>query len=165
MQKKFEINRKKIKGTCKSGRKVVTHDSKSDLPLVQSELDFISFSHFFKGDPDMLEEISVMEDDKILFLAADKNGDKKLTQEEFLTFTHPNVGMIYPILSAVLRAKDQDKDGRISVQESISSCESAKFNDWVGFEKKRFNEELEVHKDGFLYPWEILAWLMPENTQ
>ena len=33
MQKKFEINRTKIKGGRKSGRKVVTHNSKSDLPL------------------------------------------------------------------------------------------------------------------------------------
>ena len=33
MHKKFEINRTKIKGSCQSGRKVVTHNSKSDLPL------------------------------------------------------------------------------------------------------------------------------------
>ena len=33
MQKKFEINRTKIKGGCQSGRKVVTHNSKSDSPL------------------------------------------------------------------------------------------------------------------------------------
>ena len=33
MHKKFGINRTKIKGSCLSGRKVVTHDSKSDLPL------------------------------------------------------------------------------------------------------------------------------------
>ena len=35
MHKKFEINRKKIKGGCQSGRKVVTHNSKSYLPLVK----------------------------------------------------------------------------------------------------------------------------------
>ena len=34
MHKKFEINRTKIKGGCQSGRKVVTHNPKSDLPLV-----------------------------------------------------------------------------------------------------------------------------------
>ena len=33
MQKKFEINQTKIKGGCQSGRKVVTHNSKSDLLL------------------------------------------------------------------------------------------------------------------------------------
>ena len=34
MHKKFDSNRTKIKGGCQSGRKVITHDSKSDLPLV-----------------------------------------------------------------------------------------------------------------------------------
>ena len=34
MHKKFEINRTKVKGGCQSGRKVTTHDSKSDLPLI-----------------------------------------------------------------------------------------------------------------------------------
>ena len=29
----FKINQTKIKGGCQSGRKVVTHNSKSDLPL------------------------------------------------------------------------------------------------------------------------------------
>ena len=33
MHKKFEINWTKIKGGCQSGRKVVTHNSNSDLPL------------------------------------------------------------------------------------------------------------------------------------
>ena len=33
MQKKFEVNQTKIKGGCQSGRKVVAHNSKSDLPL------------------------------------------------------------------------------------------------------------------------------------
>ena len=34
VQKKFVVNRKKIKGGCQSGRKVVIHNSKNDLPLV-----------------------------------------------------------------------------------------------------------------------------------
>ena len=38
MHKKFETNRTKIKGSCQSGRKVVTHDSKNDLPLVHHEI-------------------------------------------------------------------------------------------------------------------------------
>ena len=33
MHNKFEINWTKIKGGCQSVRKVVPHDSKSDLPL------------------------------------------------------------------------------------------------------------------------------------
>ena len=34
MHKKCGINRTKIKGDCKSGREVVTHNAKSDLPLI-----------------------------------------------------------------------------------------------------------------------------------
>ena len=37
MHKKFEVNRTKIKGGCQSGRKVVTQDSKSDLPVEWDE--------------------------------------------------------------------------------------------------------------------------------
>ena len=33
MHKKFEINPTKIKDGCQSGRKVLTHNAKSDLPL------------------------------------------------------------------------------------------------------------------------------------
>ena len=33
MHKKFEVNKTKIKGGCRSGRKVVPHNSKGDLPL------------------------------------------------------------------------------------------------------------------------------------
>ena len=33
MHKKFELKQTKIKGGCQSGRKVVTHNSKNDLPL------------------------------------------------------------------------------------------------------------------------------------
>ena len=55
MLKKFEINRTKIKGGCQSGRKVVTHDSKSDLPLVCFEDTYFfdwRLSNFFQIDQD-----------------------------------------------------------------------------------------------------------------
>ena len=35
----FEVNQTKIKGGCQSRGKVVTHNSKSDLPLIHSQLD------------------------------------------------------------------------------------------------------------------------------
>ena len=35
MHRKFEINRTKIKDGCQSGTKVVSHDSKTDLPLTK----------------------------------------------------------------------------------------------------------------------------------
>ena len=44
MYKKFEINRTKIKGGYQSGRKVVTQNSKSDLPLA---LMIVTIMEFF----------------------------------------------------------------------------------------------------------------------
>ena len=41
MHKKFEINQTKIKGGCQSGRKVVTHNSMSDLPLISTYISWI----------------------------------------------------------------------------------------------------------------------------
>ena len=38
MHKKFEIKWTKIKGGCHSGRKVVTNNSKSDLPLIDRKI-------------------------------------------------------------------------------------------------------------------------------
>ena len=38
MHKKFEINRTKIKGGCQSGRKEVTHNFNSDLPLASLKI-------------------------------------------------------------------------------------------------------------------------------
>ena len=37
----IEINQIKIKGGCQSGRKVVTHNAKSDLPLIVSDFQMI----------------------------------------------------------------------------------------------------------------------------
>ena len=44
MHKNFEINRTKIKGGCQSGRKVVTKNFKSDLPL--ASLQFSEFKYY-----------------------------------------------------------------------------------------------------------------------
>ena len=35
MASDFEVNQTKIKGGCRTGRKVLPHDSNSDLPLVK----------------------------------------------------------------------------------------------------------------------------------
>ena len=45
MHKKFEINQTKIKASCQSGSKVVTHDSKSDLPLRKKKFEKIFFNY------------------------------------------------------------------------------------------------------------------------
>ena len=53
MHKKFKINWTKIKGSCQLGRKVVTHDSKSDLPLYLVKFTYI-LKTFFMSFKDMV---------------------------------------------------------------------------------------------------------------
>ena len=48
MHKKSEINQTKIKGGCQSGRKVVTHNFKSDLPLASCRIE----SHLHSAELD-----------------------------------------------------------------------------------------------------------------
>ena len=47
IHKKFEIDRTKIKGDCQLGKKVVTYNSKSDLPLVKNVKENVDFFNFF----------------------------------------------------------------------------------------------------------------------
>ena len=56
MLKKFEINRTKIKGSCQSGRKVITHDSKSDLPL---EFEIFFFFSYNKSHQSLLDRVPI----------------------------------------------------------------------------------------------------------
>ena len=63
MNKKFDINRTKIKGSCQSGRKVVTHDSKSDFP------------------PDFTLKYDFRQCDEVMFWIKDK--EALVTTEEF----------------------------------------------------------------------------------
>ena len=53
MHKKFEINRTKIKGGCQLGRKAVTYNSKSNLPLAiyKHEMKMGSLATFKKQIP------------------------------------------------------------------------------------------------------------------
>ena len=50
MHKKFDTNQTKIESGCQSGRKVVPHDSKSDLPLLSKESTEESNRNMAAGD-------------------------------------------------------------------------------------------------------------------
>ena len=119
------------------------------------------------GDPDKAEELSMMEEDHILFQAADKDSDGKLTKSEFLSFTHPeeDAEMIRPVLSLTLKHKDSNQDGKINFQEFIGERAKDQTKEWLLTEKERFDSELDKNKDGFLNEVEIIAWAIPDNNE
>ena len=60
MHKKFGINRTKIKGSCQLGKKVGTHNSKSDLPLGLAVI-AITFANMYQ--PKLVISIDFFEHD------------------------------------------------------------------------------------------------------
>ena len=53
----LEVNQTKIKGGCQSERKVLPHDSKSDLPLVHTRHTYIAYIMLLTYLPETLEII------------------------------------------------------------------------------------------------------------
>ena len=93
MHKKFEINPTKFKGGCQSGRKVVTHNSKRDLPLEMTIHGKLFF--YYKQLPDIhdLAEFPTEDQDKPKdppkdphesFLAKKAKYDEKAATQTFL---------------------------------------------------------------------------------
>lgn len=109
----------------------------------------------------------MMEEDKILFEAADKNQDGKLSQLEFLSFTHPeeDAEMIRPVLSLTKKAKDLNNDGKIDFQEYVGQRGKDQTKEWLVEEKDRFDSDLDKDKDGLLTDAEIIAWVIPDNNE
>ncbi|XP_059617293.1 reticulocalbin-2 [Phlebotomus argentipes] len=111
------------------------------------------------------EESKLIQDDKVMFKAADKNGDELLSPEEFVVFLSPeeHPEMLPLILEQTLREKDKDGDGKIDFKEFVG--DSAKHHDkeWLLVEKNRFDNEHDKDGDGVLNGNEILAWVVPSN--
>lgn len=65
--------------------------------------------------------LQLLQNDKIMFNAADKNKDGLLTKAEFVPFSHPeeHPDMLPLILNNTLEEKDLNKDGEIDFQEFI----------------------------------------------
>lgn len=117
------------------------------------------------SDPDMEEELKLMEEDRFLFLAADTNGDGVLDKVEFLAFSHPEEDehMKPHVVAQVLKSKDQNGDGTISFQEYLGARGEGKDKEWLLSEKDRFDNDLDQNGDQLLSEAEIMAWIVPSN--
>ena len=120
-----------------------------------------------KEDPERLEELAILEEDQILFEAADKDQNESLTKEEFLSFTHPeeDAEMIRPALERAKQAKDKNNDGKIDFQEFVGDRGKDQSKDWLLGEKERFDEDLDKNQDGSLDDAEIIAWVIPDSDE
>jgi len=106
-------------------------------------------------------------EDKQLFAKADKDGDGKLNEEEFLSFSHPEEDpAMVPILVDQALNRDTDKDGRISFKEYMTAVKKGDLDDEALLaEKDHFDEDYDKDLDGFLNRQEIQNWVVPDVTQ
>lgn len=116
-------------------------------------------------DDSVKEELLLMEEDKMLFDAADVNSDGNLDKAEFLSFSHPeeDPSMNPHVVDQVLKEKDADKNGEVSFQEYIGDRGKDKDKEWLLEEKERFDNELDKNGDNILNREEIIAWIIPSN--
>ena len=116
-------------------------------------------------DDSVKEELLLMEEDKMLFDAADINSDGNLDKAEFLSFSHPEEDptMNPHVVDQVLKEKDADKNGEVSFQEYIGDRGKDKDKEWLIEEKERFDNELDKNGDNILSREEIIAWIIPSN--
>ncbi|KAG5881571.1 hypothetical protein JTB14_035015 [Gonioctena quinquepunctata] len=113
------------------------------------------------------ENDKLIEDDKIMWKAADTNGDGLLDSVEWVSFTHPeeHPNMLPIILGQTLRDHDKNDDGFIDFQEYIGDRGSSLDKEALLTEKVKFDETLDKNRDGKLEGSEILSWAVPSNEE
>lgn len=118
-----------------------------------------------RDDEDLLDDLAMIEEDQLLFSAADTNQDGFLTKEEFTGFSHPEgfEHMKPAVVQHVLKVKDKNKDGKISFQEYVGDRGKDKNKNWLEIEKERFDTDLDTNKDGSLEEAEIKNWIIPDD--
>ncbi|CAB3363717.1 Hypothetical predicted protein [Cloeon dipterum] len=111
--------------------------------------------------------VKMLQDDRELFNAADKNKDGYLNKQEFSLFSspeeHPEMHDI--ILNHTLSEKDTNRDGHLTFQEFIGERASNQDKEWLISEKEKFDSEYDKNKDGRLDKAELLAWVVPSDDE
>merc|ERR1719350_115573 len=100
----------------------------------------------------------MMEEDQVLFFAADVNGDEKLDRKEYVAFSHPEDNphiMRTPVIQSVMKSKDKNHDGKLEFQEFIGDRGKDQDKEWLKSEKERFDTDLDENKD----------WLVSEKER
>jgi len=118
------------------------------------------------NDPETLDDQQMLFEDRVLFKAADFNGDGKLGGDEYFAFTHPEDNMVRmreALLANTKTEKDSNKDGKIDFQEFVGARGKDHDKQWLEDEKHRFDSDLDTDHDGSLTDNEIIHWIVPSE--
>ncbi|XP_047042026.1 reticulocalbin-2 [Helicoverpa zea] len=114
------------------------------------------------GDSGML-----LQEEKAMWAIADANSDGKLEIHEFQVFTNPeeHEEMHQILINQTLREKDTNKDGRIDFNEYVGERGKHQDKGWLISEKDKFDNDLDLNKDGVIDMAEIHTWIIPNNDE
>lgn len=137
----------------------------------------VSWEEYLKGSFD-IDELSkdkgnrneLLEEDKVLWKAADINGDGFLDAQEFAAFHSPEEfeHMHDILVKQLLERRDHNKDGFIDFAEYISDergeVPDARSEQYIS-EKDKFESNYDRNGDKKLDWSECLDWIVPNNTE
>ncbi|XP_067654340.1 calumenin-B-like isoform X4 [Haliotis asinina] len=150
---------------------------KDHEPDTDDKLLWTSYKKRTYGYPDEPEEGSptyeyrdMIQRDRRRWDKADKDGDSKLSKEEFMDFLHPEDAehMREIVVHETLEDIDKDKDGFISIEEYIGDMWPDKDKgeeepEWVKSEREQFNTYRDKNKDGKMDGEEVREWILPTD--
>ena len=116
----------------------------------------VSYSYNNYRTHDYLTNIAV---DRNVFIAADKNYDSCLDQDEFYTFSYPQIHseFVPSLVKIKLQFKDTNKDGFVSFDEFIEEQKHEEGTMRVIF------QEYDLNKDAVLDKEEFTTFLVPDQ--
>ncbi|XP_063697235.1 calumenin-B isoform X1 [Culicoides brevitarsis] len=109
--------------------------------------------------------------DRRRWAVADRDGDEKLTKEEFTDFLHPEESpyMRDIVVAETIEDIDKNGDGKVSIEEYIGDMYPNKEDDdedepdWVKSERDIFMNFRDKDKDGLMDTEEVKEWIIPTD--
>lgn len=121
----------------------------------------------------LMEEI--LSEDLVRWNKADDNKDLKLSQEEFLSFHHPehNEKSIEGMAEDLMGQMDDDKDLKLSINEFVrvppgevdDPDDKAEDDKYFAERRKEFSDMMDIDKDGYVSMEELIKYLDPRHKQ
>lgn len=151
------------------------HDPEADTITWESykkkTYGFLEEDEADKDDGDGYNYKDMIRRDERRWKKADRDGDNKLTKEEFADFLHPEEAdhMRDIVVDETLEDIDKDKDGFISLEEYIGDMYNEADNkdseepEWVKSERDMFKSARDINKDGKMDREEIKKWILPSG--
>ncbi|UXI14813.1 calcineurin-binding protein cabin-1-like [Sarcoptes scabiei] len=115
-------------------------------------------------------EIEMIDEDKVLWKAADLDRDGKLNATEFAAFNNPEEfeHMYGTLVEQMMKRRDRNGDYHIDFKEFISdengNVPDPKTEHYIS-EKDKFENEYDKNKDLKLDFDECISWLIPNNEE